>query len=243
MDRGLYIAASGMLAEQLRQDLLANDLANVNTPGYKPDRAAQASFGDVLLENTASGAIVGPMSMGTGIAAVDTDTRQGALRQTGEPMDVAIEGDAYFEVQTPAGVRYSRGGRLLVDAQGRLATTAGFPLLDAAGNPLMVGKEQGVQIGADGTVSVDGKTVGQLALVGLTGIAKQGDSVLAGTPAALAAPAAVRQGMLEASGVDAGRVMVNMLISMRSFEASQRVLRAIDDTLGRAVNSVGSVGG
>jgi flagellar basal-body rod protein FlgG len=232
-----------MLAEQLRQDLLANDLANVNTPGYKPDRSGQSSFGDVLLENTASGAIVGPLSMGTGISSVVTDTQQAALQQTGEPMDIAIEGDGYLEVQTPAGLRYSRGGRLLLDPEGHLSTTAGFPLLDTSGNPITVGKEDGVEIGADGTVSVDGKNVGQLALVGLTGVAKQGDSVLTGTPTALTGAVAIRQGMLESSGVDAGRVMVDMMISMRSFEASQRVLRAIDDTLGRAVNAAGSVSG
>ena len=232
-----------MLAEQLRQDLLANDLANVNTPGYKADRASQASFGDVLLENSATGSVVGPMSMGTQIASVVTDTQQAALQQTDEPMDVAIEGDAYLEVQTPAGVRYSRGGRLLVDPQGHLATTAGYPLLDAAGNPITVGKETGVEIATDGTVSVDGKAAGKLALVALTGVAKQGDSVLTGTPSTPTGAVAVRQGMLEASGVDAGRVMVDMLISMRSFEASQRVLHAIDDSLGRAVNAAGSVTG
>ena len=232
-----------MLAEQLRQDLLANDLANVNTPGYKADRTSQSSFGDVMLENTDTGSIIGSMSMGTQIGRVVTDTEQAALQQTGEPMDVAIEGDAYFEVQTPTGVGYSRGGRLLVDPQGHLATTAGYPLLDSAGNPITVGKETGVDIGPDGSVSVDGKAVGKLALVGLTGVSKQGDSVLTGTPTTPTGTVAVRQGMLEASGVDAGRVMVDMLISMRSFEASQRVLRAIDDTLGRAANSVGSVTG
>jgi flagellar basal-body rod protein FlgG len=232
-----------MLAEQLRQDLLANDLANVNTAGYKPDRAGQQSFGDVLLENTATGGIVGPVSMGAQIANVVTDTEQAALRQTGEAMDVAIEGDGFLEVQTANGVRYTRGGRLMVDAQGHLATTAGYPLLDVAGNPITVGKEQGVQIAADGSVSVDGKVVGQLAIVALTSPRKEGDSVLSGTPSAPTGAVAVRQGMLEASGVDAGRVMVDMLISLRSFEASQRVIKTIDDTLGRAVNSVGSVSG
>lgn len=243
MDRGLYIAASGMLAEQVRQDLLANDLANVSTPGYKPDRASQSSFGDILLANTASGALVGPMSLGAQIDAVLTDFTQGPLRDTGEPLDVALAGEGFLAVQTPEGTRYSRGGRLIVDGSGLLATSEGFPLLSTAGTPLAVGKESGISIAPDGSVSVDGRAVGQLALVGLTGASKVGDSLFSGTPIALATPVAVRQGTLEGSGVDAARAMVDMLASLRAFEASQRVIRTIDDTLGRAVNSAGQVSG
>ncbi len=231
-----------MVAEQLRQDLLANDLANANTPGYKPDRASQASFGDMVLANTATGEVVGPMSMGVQIAAVETDLTQGSMRQTGEPMDVALEGDGFLAVQTAAGTRYSRGGRLVVDAEGRLATAAGLPLLGTTGQPIVVGKESGVVIGPDGTVTVDGRAAGQLAIVALAGARKEGDSLFAGTPATLATPAAVRQGMLESSGVDAARAMVDMLVSLRTFEATQRVLRTIDDSLGRA-NQAGSVTG
>ena len=231
-----------MVAEQLRQDLLANDLANANTPGYKPDRASQASFGDMVLENNATRALVGPMSMGSQIAGVETDLAQGSLRDTGEPMDVALEGDGFLAVQTSAGTRYSRGGRLIVDPEGRLATASGMPLLDTNGQPLVVGKESGVVIGPDGTVTVDGKAAGQLAVVGLTGAAKEGDSLFTGTPAALTEPVAVRQGMLESSGVDAAHAMVDMLVSLRTFEAMQRVLRTIDDSLGRA-NQAGSVSG
>ena len=85
MDRGLYIAASGMLAELTRQDQIANDLANASTPGYKADRSAQASFGELMLANRSNGQTVGPLSLGAHIAEIRTDVAPTALRQTDEP--------------------------------------------------------------------------------------------------------------------------------------------------------------
>lgn len=231
-----------MLAEQTRQDLLANDLANVATPGYKADRVSQSSFGDVLLENTATGAAIGPLGLGAKVAEVSTDMSQGTLRSTGEPMDVALEGDGFLVVQTDAGARYTRGGRLVVDASGRLATSSGQPLLGTSGQPIAIGRESGTVIAPDGTVTSDGKAAGQLAIVGLTDARKEGGSLFTGSPTSLTEAVAVRQGLLENAGVDAARAMVDMLISLRAFEASQRVLRTIDDSLGRA-NQAGAVGG
>src|SRR5712691_906998 len=89
MERGLYIAASGMLAELVRQDQIANDLANASTPGYKRDRAAQRSFGDVMLANRATGETIGPLSLGAGVASITTDFSQGPLHETGNDLDVA----------------------------------------------------------------------------------------------------------------------------------------------------------
>src|SRR3954470_2821441 len=101
MERGLYIAASGMLAEQVRQDLIAHDLANASTAGYKPDRVASKSFGDMLLSDTNSGRPVGALGLGTQIARQVTDLSPGPLRDTGEPLDFAVEGEGFFSVQTP----------------------------------------------------------------------------------------------------------------------------------------------
>src|SRR5205085_11786867 len=126
--RGLYIAASGMLAEQVRQDQIANDLANASTPGYKPDRAAQESFDELLLHNSRTGAAIGGLSLGTGIAELRTDLSQGPLSQTGHPMDVALSGDGFLAVDTSQGVRYTRDGQLATDDQGRLVTTTGYVL-------------------------------------------------------------------------------------------------------------------
>jgi flagellar basal-body rod protein FlgF len=243
VERGLYIAASGMLAEQVRQDQIANDLANASTYGYKPDRAAQASFADMMLQNRGNGALVGPLSMGVRIAELRTDLTQGPLQQTGNPLDVALHGDGFFAVQTPDGVRYTRAGQLALDANGRLTTTTGFLVLGTDGKPITVGKESELSIAPDGTVRSGSTRVGTIQVVSLTGAVKQGDTLFTGSAGARPADTTIEQGYLEGSGVEPARAMVDMIVSMRAYEASQRVLRTIDETLGKAVTSVGSATG
>lgn len=228
MDRGLYIAASGMLAEQIRQDQIANDLANASTPGYKGDRTAQRSFGDLLLANSKSGAVVGPQSTAVQVDEIVTDFTPRPARDTGEPLDFAITGEGFFAVQTAQGVRYTRNGQFALDPQGRLVTAQGDPVLDRNGRPI---------VAADG--KVDPRRLG---VVALTGPRKEGDSLVSGTPAG-AATGTVRSGALESSGADAARSMVDMIASMRAFEAGQKVIQAIDETLGQAVSKVGATGG
>ena len=111
MDRGLYIAASGMLAEQVRQDQIANDLANGSTPGYKADRTTQQSFGELLLTNSVTGGTIGTATTAVQVTGVVTNFKPQALNDTGEPLDFAINGDGFFAVQTDAGTRYTRNGQ------------------------------------------------------------------------------------------------------------------------------------
>jgi flagellar basal-body rod protein FlgF len=223
MDRGLYIAASGMLAEQIRQDQIANDLANASTPGYKGDRTAQRSFGDLLLANSTSGAAVGRQSTAVQVDAIETDFSPRPARETGEAMDFAITGEGFFSVQTAQGVRYTRNGQFALDPQGRLVTAQGDPVLDGSGRTIAA---------ADG--KVDPRRLG---VVMLTNPAKAGDSLVTGTPAGAAA-GTVRAGALESSGADAARSMVDMIASMRAYEAGQKVIQAIDDTLGQAAAKI-----
>src|SRR5215218_9574606 len=144
MDRGLYIAAGGMLAEQRRQEAIANDLANATTPGYKSDRVAQQSFDELLLARDVDGQSVGRQNLRVGVAEVETDWTPQPSRETGEPLDFTIDGPGFFAVRTDAGVRYTRNGQFAADAQGRLVTATGDPVLGTNGNP--------VRIGADGRV-------------------------------------------------------------------------------------------
>ena len=227
MDRGLYIAASGMLAEQIRQEQIANDLANASTPGYKNDRTAQRTFGDLLLANSANGAVVGRQSTAVQVDTIETDFSARPSRDTGEPLDFAITGEGFFAVQTAQGVRYTRNGQFALDPQSRLVTAQGDAVLDASGRPI---------------TAIDGKVdARRLGVVALTNPRKDGDSLVAGTPAGAAA-GTVRAGALESSGADAARSMVDMIASMRAFEAGQKVIQAIDDTLGQASSKVGAVG-
>ena len=135
MERGLYIAASGMLAEQIRQDQIANDLANASTPGYKADRTSQSGFGDLLLANSATGATVGSQGTAVQVSKIETDFSPKPARETGEPLDFAIVGEGFFAVQTDRGTRYTRNGQFTADAQGRLVTAQGDPVLGRNGQP------------------------------------------------------------------------------------------------------------
>src|SRR3954462_6912670 len=108
MERGLYIAASGMLAELQRQDGIANDLANASTAGYKSDRSTQRAFGEMLLANGETGSQVGTLGLGVEIDEKVTDWRREPLRQAEEPLDFAVQGEGFFAVRTGQGVYYTR---------------------------------------------------------------------------------------------------------------------------------------
>lgn len=246
MERGLYIAASGMLAELVRQDQIANDLANASTPGYKADRSAQQAFAELILgDRSAPGRTIGSLGLGAEIAETRTTLAQGALNETGETLDVALAGPGFLSVQTADGVRYTRGGQLALDPQGRLTTVDGLLLLGANGQPITAGTREGLSIGQDGTVRRDANVVGRLAVSYLDGARKQGNSLFTGQPRAAGAndaPTTVNQGFIEASGVNPARAMVEMIASLRAFESAQRVIRGIDETLQRAVNSTAQGG-
>jgi flagellar basal-body rod protein FlgF len=230
VDRGLYIAASGMLAEQIRQDQIANDLANASTPGYKADRTAQREFGALLLANSTNGAQVGSQSTAVQVDKVQTDFTPKPSRETGEPLDFAITGEGFFAVQTAQGVRYTRNGQFTVSPQGLLVTAQGDPVLGRGGRTL--------QVGAGGRVDPRA-----LDVVPLANPRKEGDNLVTGTPLGAGGAGQVRAGALEASGADAARSMVDMIASLRSFEAGQRVITTIDETLQKAANNVGTIGG
>jgi flagellar basal-body rod protein FlgF len=229
MERGLYIAATGMVAEQVRQDQIANDLANSSTPGYKADKSTQRSFGDILLSNTVSGQVVGPLGMGAQIDRIYTDTTAAAVRDTGEPTDFAITGDGWFGIQTPQGVRYTRNGQFQLSPPGTLQ--------DAMGNQVMGRNGGAVRARNDGTVDPT-----QLGVFNLANPRKVGDSYVTGTAGGQAA-GRVRAGALEASNAEPARSMVDMIASFRAFEAGQKVIRTIDETLQKASNVVGGMPG
>jgi flagellar basal-body rod protein FlgF len=228
MERGLYIAASGMLAEQIRQDQIANDLANASTSGYKADRTSQHTFGDLLLDNSVTGAQVGSQSTAVQVDRIQTDFTPKPSRDTGEPLDFAVVGEGFFSIRTAQGTRYTRNGEFRADANGQLVTAEGNAVLGRNGQP--------VRVGADGRV--DPRALG---VVNLTNPRKEGDNLISGTLAGNST-SEVRAGALEGSGADASRSMVDMISSLRAFEAGQKVIQTIDETLGKAATQVGSTG-
>jgi flagellar basal-body rod protein FlgG len=227
MERGLYIAASGMLTEQRRQDQIANDLANAATAGYKSDRSTQQSFGDMLLTNSRTNQAVGSLGLGVQIDETVTDWTPQPLRQTDEPLDFGIQGEGFFAVQTGAGVFFTRNGQFTLSPNGTLTTARGDIVLSPGGAP--------VRAGADG--KVDPRNVGVFAV---NNPSKVGDNLVAGQQAGAGAGAVV-SGALEGSGASPARSMVEMISSFRAFEAGQKVIRTLDETLQQAATKVGSL--
>jgi flagellar basal-body rod protein FlgG len=229
MERGLYIAASGMVAEQMRQDQIANDLANASTPGYKADRVTQRAFADLLLSDTATGQAVGGLTTGVAADRMVTDVNPQPVRDTGEPLDLAIVGDGWFGVQTAQGKRYTRNGQFTAAGDGTLTDQLGNPVLGRNGQPVKV----------DGSGHVHASDVGVFAVADP---AKQGDNLFSGAAGGTAA-GGVRTGALEGSGVDPARTMVDMIASFRAFEAGQKVIQTIDESLHKTATQVASPNG
>ena len=229
MDLGLYIAASGMVAEQVRQDQLANNLSNSSTPGYKPSESTQHSFGELLLSNTASGQTVGTIDVGVQSGKAYTNLAPAGVHETGAPLDFAIQGEGFFAVRTAQGVRYTRDGQFSVSASGTLTDSFGNDVLSQSGAPIQVGAARTLPAGALGVFKVSAPQ-------------KQGENLYTGNAAGRAS-GSVRSGALEEAGVDPVSAMVQMMASLRTFQSGQQAIAAIGQTLQAAATQVGSVSG
>jgi flagellar basal-body rod protein FlgG len=229
MDTGLYIAASGMLAQQVREDQLANDLSNASTPGYKTDSSVQQDFGALLLANTATGQPIGALNTGVRLGAPVTNLTPAALHPTGQPLDFGIAGAGFFAVRTPQGLRYTRDGQFQANAQGLLT--------DALGNPVLSQNGATITVSAQGTVPAS-----SLGVFNVTGAAKQGNNLYTGT-AAGRGTGTVRQGELEESAVDPVNTMVHMISALQTYQAGENAIQTIDSTMQESAQSVGSLQG
>jgi flagellar basal-body rod protein FlgF len=235
------VAATGMLAEINRQTVLTNNLTNVQTPGYKADVSRQQEFSRVLMHERTSGTLRGTQSSGP-VSDQFTRMEQGTIERTDNPLDLAISGDGFFAVQTEGGVQYTRNGRFTVNGQGQLSDAKGNAVLSTTGAPIQVGdRGESLKVRPDGVVTSARGALGTIQTVGLTGPEKVGEGdYWTGTPGV--SQSVVQQGAIEASGTNPTTTMVDMIQSQRSLEAGQKVLRTIDESLGKAA-TLGSVSG
>ena len=236
MLQGLYAAASGMEAQQTEFDAISNDLANLNTPGYQ---ATQVGFQDLLYSGagSASGSVV---ATGTGSASsiVGRSQTEGALNPTGNPFDVAITGPGFLQVRRPDGtIGLTRNGSLQLGAQGQLTDQQGNPLVPAITLPKGLSADQ-LQIAPNGTVTAGGRTLGRIAVVDVpapTQLQPDGGSLFSVTagsgPTRPAAGSTLKQGVLEASNVDAAQAMSDMIDAQRSYEMSSQAIQYQDQML------------
>jgi flagellar basal-body rod protein FlgG len=243
MNRGLYVAASGMMAEMHRQDAIANNLANATTAGYKADRTSQRDFAEVLMSNRATGETIGRGSLGV-IAQNVTLFEQGAITSTEQPLDMALSGPGFFAVQTEQGVRYTRAGRFTVNADGMLSDPQGRPVLTETGATVNVGNRAAdVRVEADGRLLIGDRAAGRLQVVQLDDPRKAGDNLVTGQVSGGIGETQVLGRRLESSTTDATRSVVDLIASTRAFEAGQRVLRSIDETLAKTAQLASVNGG
>lgn len=242
MNRGIYATATGMLAGQQAMDVIANNLANAATTGYKREAVA---FDEAMLREMALGErTLGQLASGPAIKQTQTIHEIGAFQRTNNPLNLAIQSpNGMFAVQDSTGVRYTRDGSFTLDSQRRLTTSNGLPVLDEQLRPIIL--PPGIpSVGADGTVAVGDQTVGKIGVFGSAsgrpeneGFAKVGGNLyVASNPTRIDAP--IQSGALEASNVDVVGSMVQMISLGRSFEMAQRSMTTQDELTGRLIQSL-----
>lgn len=256
MIRGIYSAAAGMIAESTRNDVTANNMANAATVGFKKDIAVTKDFHSVLLKRINDGEdkpAIGSLGGGSMIDEVVTVHTGGAMRTSDNPLDLAIAGEGFFAVQTPAGVRYTRNGCFTRNAQGDLVTQSGYQVL-GEGGPITMADAKRVTVAEDGRVMIRQDITGGAAEVEAGRIkvvsfanpkqlVKEGETLFRadGMAEQPADNAIVRSGMLEQSNVNVISEMVNLIAGYRAYEVNSKSVQAHDQLLDKAVNSVGAV--
>lgn len=261
MVRGLYTSASGALAAESMADNVANNLANVSTSGFKQTLLQIQSEPTLDIYRiqtdpgpTTNGAATGVSvqqevgALGTGSQIYDTPTSfaEGSLQSTGNPLDVAISGNAnaFFTINTPNGVRYTRDGEFAEDGTGILRTRDGNTVLSTQGTQIQLQTQGAVTIGQDGTISQNGQVVAQLGLTqfnsllnlrpeGVNNYAPSGNAGASATTTAT-----VKQGSLEASNANVVRSMVDLITAERWFDANEKSIKTQDDATNTAISQV-----
>ena len=250
MSGGMYLAAAGALVQQMRLEMLSNNVANINTIGYKADKSVfrvtpdTAAGGTVPTDPELPTIPAQPLSPYAPPFLTVVDFSQGAIRRTGNPLDVAIDGDGFFSIQTPDGVQYTRQGTFTLNDQGTLVTQDGYPVLGEGGE---ISLEEGtVEIDLEGAVYVDGDEVGRLQVTAFSdagGLKKVGNGrfVLTQSDTLGTRPenTALRQGHIEASNINAVQAMTEMIETSRAFEAYQKVIQSSDEATSKSINDVG----
>lgn len=254
MIQGIHESGTSMLNRTTRQDVIANNLANTEVPGFKRDGVFLRELGEA--RRRGSGAH--PVWRNERIAGAFIDFDQGDLRQTGSRRHIAIHGSGFFQVRTPQGDVFTRNGEFSVTNEGRLVTNLGHSVLDDRGQEIILSGSEFV-VNEGGEITEDGVPNATLGIYdferdaeglyqdpdGVTRLERKPNGFFFPKPGVNRLPkdpdTKLLQGFLEEANVDPILQMVDMLEVVRAYEADQRAIRAQNDTLGRAVNDVGSI--
>lgn len=258
MVRGLYAGYSGMIQQQQRLDTITNNLANASTVGYKREGATTRSFEDVMAVKIKDSSVgyemqrIGTMELGVKIGENYTDYNQGSLRQTENPLDLALEGNGFFAISFANKngeemVKYTRDGSFTMDADGCIRTKDGDYLLNDSGTPIEIPTDT-----ADLLVSDTGKIYADRQYIDTIGITdfenydylkKYGENMYTLVDGGIEQPAnaTIAQGYLEMSNINVVSEMVEMISITRAYEANQKAIHTADSMLDKSVNSIGTV--
>lgn len=239
MQDGLYVALSSQIALERRLNTIADNVANASTVGF---RATGVKFEDVVSgvgEKSVSFASTGDTYL---------STQSGSFRETGNPFDFAIRGDAWFGIETPAGTVMTRDGRFTMLETGQLVSIGGYPVLDAGGAPIQLDPRNGPpKAGADGVLRQDGQLVGAIGLYEFnpgTNFQRYGNSGIIpnGQPDPIVdrIDVGVAQGFVEDSNVNPILEMTRLIGVQRAFEQTAALMRSSEETFGEAVRTLGS---
>ena len=265
MIRGLYTSGLGMTTQMKRLDVISNNLANVNTSGYKKDDAIVSSFPEMLMTRindtkNINGAInnhdynnikipvpIGKVTLGVQVDEIYTNFTQGSFIRTDEKFNLAIQGEGFFVINTPGGEeRFSRDGSFVVDINGQLKTQEGN---------LVMGDEGVITLDEDyltqvhevfvddiGTIIIDGEYIDTIRMVSFednNSLKKIGDNLYEGTDTPTPFEGKILQGYVEGSNVNPVAAMVDMITVSRTYEANQKMIQVHDSLMGKAVNEIG----
>lgn len=255
----MYTAASGMIAQQRRQEMLSNNMSNASTPGFKADQASIRTFPRMLIANLEQRNESSSNELSTGVYLQEMVPNffQGNVMETKNQTDIALidgnlpeDGALFFAVQSSEGVRYTRNGNFTIDSTGTLVTNQGMHVLDTNGNPIVLRTED-FAIRPDGTIIEDGNEIARLNVVfseNANELVKEGYGLfrIEGNEleSAIGNPNVsyqLQQGFLERSNVNVEQTMIEMMQAYRTFEVNQRVLQTYDQSLDKAVNEIGKL--
>jgi flagellar basal-body rod protein FlgF len=237
MQSGLYVSLSSQMSLQKRLETIANNVANASTPGF---RREEIKF-EAMVSNSSNESVA---FASAGDAFIKRDP--GQMTRTGNPLDVAVQGDAWFGIQTPSGPVYTRDGRMQMTADGQLQSIAGYPMLDAGGAPIQINPNGGpVQIAADGMVTQNDNQIGAIGLFTIDRNAKlsrfENSGVVPDIPAAPTLDfnrVGVVQGHVEGSNVNPMWEMSQLITASRSYDMVSNSVNQSEDSLREAIKAL-----
>ena len=245
MSGGMYLAAAGAMVQQMRLEVLANNIANINTNGYKGEKTVfRINETPISPDQAQTSDESQPLIPYAPPFETRTDFSQGSLRETGNPLDVAINGSGFFSIQTPDGIAYTRQGSFSLNEDGVLVTPDGYPVLGDGGEITL--EEGRVEIDLEGEVYLDGDEVGRLQITDfkdLDTLKKVGNGRFVATDQTAVGERAqdttLSQGYLETANVNPIMAMTEMIETSRAFDAYQKVIQTADEATSTSINNVG----